>query len=126
MKSGACGRGSRMASKRSPYLGCLEREKAPLATSHDLVAQQPHLLISIDAFLTERECEKLIDACSADLQGPSAADLTPRKNEAFLNRESTSFVDAAFAGIRQGFACPAIFLTRFYRREVFRMYVAGV
>ena len=65
---------------------------------HDLVPAQPHLLIAIDDFFTASECRALIAAAHAiGLQPASAADLTPRKNEAFLNRDSGAFVDPTFA-----------------------------
>ena len=76
----------------------LKPDYTPAGPSRDLVPAQPHLLIAIDHFLTASECSKLIVAAhSLNLQPPSAADLNPRKNEAYLNRESTSFVDASFA-----------------------------
>ena len=61
--------------------------------------QQRHLLISIDDFFSSDECRALrAAACDAsNLQPPTAADLTPRRNEAFLNRESAAFIDVAFA-----------------------------
>lgn len=66
---------------------------------HDLVPAQRHLLVAIDDFFSQSECAALIaSAHKIGLQPPSAADLTPRKNEAFLNRESTGFIDEAFVG----------------------------
>lgn len=66
--------------------------------SLDLVPAQPHLLIAIEDFFSAAECEALVAAAHAvGLQPPSASDLTPRKNEAYLNREKASFVDLAFA-----------------------------
>lgn len=66
--------------------------------SSDLVPAQAHLLISIEDFFSAGECTTLIAAAhAAGLQPPSASDLTPRKNEAFLNREKAAFVDLAFA-----------------------------
>ena len=57
--------------------------------SRDVVPQQPGLIIAVDDFFSEAECEALIGAAHvANLQPPSAADLMPKKNEAYLNRES--------------------------------------
>lgn len=84
----------------SPFLNAIDSRGGhpPDTSSHDLVPAQPHLVIAIDQFLNLSECTQLIAAAHAvGLQPPSAADLTPRKNEAFLNRESTSFVDPLFA-----------------------------
>ena len=81
----------------SPHVAALQRHHTPGAAS-DLVPAQPQLLITVDALLSEVECTRLIsNAHTLGLHPPTAADLTPRKNEAFLNRESTSFTDAAFA-----------------------------
>lgn len=64
----------------------------------EVVPQQPHLLITIDNFFSEAECSGLVAAaCASGLQPPSASDLNPRKNEAFLNREMSAFVDPQFA-----------------------------
>ena len=66
--------------------------------STDLVPAQPRLLIAIADFFSAAECDALIAAAHAsELQPPSAADLTPHRNEAFLNREKRAFVDHAFA-----------------------------
>ena len=84
----------------SPHLAALERGYMPPSGVRDLVPAQPHLLITIEDLLSEFECKRLIATAHATgLQPPSAADLTPRKNEAFLNRESASFVDAEFSGV---------------------------
>lgn len=66
--------------------------------SRDIVPAQPYLLLAIENFFSEAECGALIAAAHiSGLQPPSAADLTPRKNEAFLNREKAAFIDATFA-----------------------------
>lgn len=58
----------------------------------------PGLIIAVDHFFSEAECEALIGAVHvANLQPPSTSDLTPKKNEAFLNRESVGFIDLSFA-----------------------------
>lgn len=75
----------------------LDAEHIPVR-SRQLVPDQPHLMIAVDSFFSESECSALIAAAHASgLQPPSAADLTPRKNEAFLNRESSAFIDISFA-----------------------------
>ena len=76
----------------------LVESELPPTHSRDLVPSQPNLLVAIDDFFSPAECASLVAAANASgLQPPSAADLTPRKNEAFLNRESSAFVDAGFA-----------------------------
>ena len=66
-------------------------------SSTDLVTHQPGLIISISDFLTVDECERLIHLADAQVQPPSKADLVPKKNEAFLNRDTALIVDGLLA-----------------------------
>ena len=65
--------------------------------SLDLVPGQPGLIISIDDFLTADECRKLIELADAQVQPPPKADLVPKKNEAFLDRDTAVIADELLA-----------------------------
>ena len=68
------------------------------STVVDLVPAQPSFLLGVDDFLSESECTRLIEAADhAELQPSSESDRRPKKGEAFLDRETAAFVDAAFA-----------------------------
>lgn len=66
-------------------------------SSLDLVPGQPGLIISIDDFLTADECCKLIKVADAQVQPPPKADLVPKKNEAFLDRDTAVIADELLA-----------------------------
>ncbi|QDZ23658.1 Fe2OG dioxygenase domain-containing protein [Chloropicon primus] len=55
----------------------------------DLAEDQPGFLVTVDNFLTPYECKQLRSIMEqVGLNPASKADLKPRKNEAYLNRES--------------------------------------
>jgi hypothetical protein len=66
-------------------------------SSLDLVPGQPGLIISVGNFLTADECDKLIELADAQVQPPPKADLVPRKNEAFLDRDTALIMDEMLA-----------------------------
>ena len=65
--------------------------------SLDLVPNQPGLIISISDFFTADECESLIQLADVQVQPPPKADLVPKKNEAYLDRDTASVVDDTLA-----------------------------
>ena len=76
----------------------LERTPPDGLVTRELVPAQPGFLIAIDGFLTDAECERLIAAADAsELRPSTAAYRTPKKNEAYLDRESGAFVDEPFS-----------------------------
>ena len=64
----------------------------------DLVPAQPGLILVVDAFCSAEETERLCGAAAISaLQPPSAADKQPKKNEAYLDRDTCAFDDPALA-----------------------------
>lgn len=64
----------------------------------ELAPDSPGLIVAIDAFLSADECVELMSAAVAlGLQPARPDDLRPKKNEAFLNRESLLIVDEQLA-----------------------------
>lgn len=60
----------------------------------ELAPDQPGFIVVIQDFLDSVECERLCHAIDdVGLNMPNGADLNPRKNEAFLKRQSLSFLD---------------------------------
>ena len=68
------------------------------ATSVDLAPDQADYIIAVHNLLSPFECAQLVAAVDAvPLNEASRSDLQPRKNEAFLNRESLAFSDASLS-----------------------------
>ena len=65
------------------------------AASADLVPSQPGLIIAITNFFTEDECESLSALADAQVEPPPKADLAPKRNEAFLDRD-TALIDSTY------------------------------
>ena len=66
----------------------------PLLQCTDLVPDQPGFIVVVRELLGCVECGRLCAAIDdVGLNMPNGADLNPRKNEAFLKRQSLSFVD---------------------------------
>ena len=65
-------------------------------TAVDLVPDQPGFLIFVEGVLSPPECSRLIaDASASELKASTEADRRPRKGEAYLDRESATFIDSA-------------------------------
>lgn len=66
--------------------------------TRDLHPEQPGFILTIDQFLSPGECAALMAAAdSLGLEPARPDDLRPKKNEAFLNRETLAVVDVQLA-----------------------------
>jgi hypothetical protein len=64
----------------------------------EVVPVNPGFIVALDAFLSADECVALMSAAVAlGMQDAKPDDLRPKKNEAFLNRESLRIVDEQLA-----------------------------
>eukprot|EP00908_Phaeocystis_cordata_P027237 Transcript_9791.p2 GENE.Transcript_9791~~Transcript_9791.p2 ORF type:complete len:166 (-),score=37.38 Transcript_9791:385-882(-) len=64
----------------------------------EVVPSQPGLILACHDFCSPEETEALLHvAASSALQPPSAADKQPKKNEAYLDRDTCAFDDPALA-----------------------------
>ena len=62
-----------------------------------MVPHQPGLIISIENFLAADECARLTSLADEHVQAPPKADLAPKKNEAFLDRDTALIMDDTLA-----------------------------
>ncbi len=67
--------------------------------ARELVPSAPGLILAIDGFATDDECSRLCALADTMVKPPTAADLTPKKNEAFLDRDSSSLIDPQLAAL---------------------------